>query len=78
MVSGYDPLWARLAHRAGPELVEQAVADATRQGTVGPNVHGRPEGYWVMAGAFLAALVRADRFDTSTVTAALLRVRSSA
>jgi hypothetical protein len=24
----------------------------------GPNVHGRPEGYWVMAGAFVAALVQ--------------------
>jgi hypothetical protein len=26
---------------------------------MGPNVHGRPEGYWVMAGAFLLALVQA-------------------
>lgn len=29
----------------------------------GPNVHGRPEGYWVMAGAFVAALVQAHRLD---------------
>jgi lysophospholipase L1-like esterase len=29
----------------------------------GPNVHGRPEGYWVMAGAFVAALVQAQRLD---------------
>ena len=29
----------------------------------GPNVHGRPEGYWVMAGAFLVALVQAHRLD---------------
>jgi hypothetical protein len=26
----------------------------------GPNVHGRPEGYWVMAGAFLVALAGTD------------------
>jgi lysophospholipase L1-like esterase len=26
----------------------------------GPNVHGRPEGYWVMAGAFVVALAQAD------------------
>jgi hypothetical protein len=29
----------------------------------GPNVHGRPEGYWAMAGAFLAALIQAHRLD---------------
>jgi lysophospholipase L1-like esterase len=29
----------------------------------GPNVHGRPEGYWVMAGAFVAALLQAHRLD---------------
>lgn len=29
----------------------------------GPNVHGRPEGYWVMAGAFVAALIQAHRLD---------------
>jgi hypothetical protein len=29
----------------------------------GPNVHGRPEGYWAMAGAFVAALVQAHRLD---------------
>jgi hypothetical protein len=29
----------------------------------GPNVHGRPEGYWVMAGAFVAALLQAQRLD---------------
>jgi lysophospholipase L1-like esterase len=29
----------------------------------GPNIHGRPEGYWVMAGAFVAALVQAHRLD---------------
>jgi hypothetical protein len=26
---------------------------------MGPNVHGRPEGYWAMAGAFLIALTQA-------------------
>jgi hypothetical protein len=26
----------------------------------GPNVHGRPEGYWVMAGTFVVALAQAD------------------
>jgi lysophospholipase L1-like esterase len=26
---------------------------------MGPNVHGRPEGYWVMAGAFVVALAQA-------------------
>jgi lysophospholipase L1-like esterase len=34
----------------------------------GPNVHGRPEGYWVMAGAFVAALVQAHRLDNSQLT----------
>jgi hypothetical protein len=29
----------------------------------GPNVHGRPEGYWVMAGVFVAALIQAHRLD---------------
>jgi lysophospholipase L1-like esterase len=29
----------------------------------GPNIHARPEGYWVMAGAFVAALVQAHRLD---------------
>ena len=29
----------------------------------GPNVHGRPEGYWVMAGTFVAALLQAQRLD---------------
>jgi hypothetical protein len=29
----------------------------------GPNVHGRPEGYWVMAGAFVAALLQAQRLE---------------
>ena len=29
----------------------------------GPNVHGRPEGYWAMAGAFVAALIQAHRLE---------------
>jgi lysophospholipase L1-like esterase len=34
----------------------------------GPNVHGRPAGYWVMAGAFLVALTRADGLSSNELT----------
>ena len=30
---------------------------------MGPNIHGRPEGYWVMAGAFAVALARSHPLD---------------
>jgi lysophospholipase L1-like esterase len=34
----------------------------------GPNIHGRPQGYWVMAGAFLVALARADGTASNELT----------
>jgi hypothetical protein len=50
-----------LAHAAvSVGLVAEVQFDDSSQG---PNVHGRPEGYWVMAGAFVAALVQAHRLD---------------
>jgi hypothetical protein len=45
---------------------------------MGPNVHGRPEGYWVMAGAFLIALAQAHDPSgdlLSSRSAALLAAR---
>jgi lysophospholipase L1-like esterase len=46
----------------------------------GPNVHGRPEGYWVMAGAFLVALARAQGPGSNELTSqpAQLLTRQSA
>jgi lysophospholipase L1-like esterase len=35
---------------------------------MGPNVHGRPEGYWVMAGAFLIALAQAQDPGSNQLT----------
>jgi lysophospholipase L1-like esterase len=43
----------------------------------GPNVHGRPEGYWVMAGAFVAALIQADRLDDGPLAGRSRQLRAA-
>jgi lysophospholipase L1-like esterase len=42
----------------------------------GPNVHGRPEGYWVMAGAFLVALARAEGLPSNELTSRSAQLRT--
>jgi hypothetical protein len=42
----------------------------------GPNVHGRPEGYWVMAGAFLVALTRARGPASNELTSRSAQLRT--